>query len=239
MLNESTLVSGTPATLLRVALAAVWVLALPLFLVSTNLRWVTLDLTTYTSGFARYRATERTGIAPAELERVGREFIEFFKGNRTELQITVQMPGGARPLFNQREVDHMTDVRSLMRLFFRAQPIAGIFLLATIGGAFLVYRRDWLGSVQTTMLAGVISTLVVGGLIGGLSMLDFESLFIKFHTMSFSNDLWQLDPRSDYLLILFPEGFWLDTTLRLTWMTVIEIVALGALALGLPRMLAR
>jgi integral membrane protein (TIGR01906 family) len=79
------------------------------------------------------------------------------------------------------------------------------------------------------------STLVLALVVGGLSMLDFESLFIRFHMLSFSNDLWQLDPRTDYLLILYPQAFWLDTTLRIAWITLIQILALAGVAWVLPR----
>ncbi|HEX3243801.1 MAG TPA: TIGR01906 family membrane protein [Chloroflexota bacterium] len=213
---------------------AVWALALPIFLISTNVRWVTLDLATYTTGFARYRASERTGITPAELERIGREFIEFFKGNRTEMQVEAQTPSGTRQLFNTREVQHMDDVRKLMMMFFRVQPLAGVILIGTIALAVLLFRREAISVVQAMIYAGVAFTLFLALIVGGLSMLDFESLFIQFHMLSFSNDLWQLDPRTDYLLILYPEPFWLDTTLRIAWMTLIELLALAGAAWLLP-----
>ena len=37
-------------------------------------------------------------------------------------------------------------------------------------------------------------------------MVGFDTLFLKFHQLSFSNDLWQLNER-DYLLLLFPQDF--------------------------------
>ncbi|MFN0070095.1 MAG: TIGR01906 family membrane protein [Chloroflexota bacterium] len=234
LLSDPATLTGTPATVIRVVLMCVWALALPAFLISMNLRWVTLDLTTYTTGFARYQAEERTGISSAELERIGREFIEFFKGNRTEMQVIAQTPTGQRPLFNDREVEHMADVRSLMTLFFRLQPVAGAILFGGIVLALLVFRRDAMGIIQALMFTGVGATLVLAGLIGALSMLDFNSLFLQFHMLSFSNDLWQLDPRTDYLLILYPEPFWLDTTLRIAWMTLLQIAAIAGLAWVLP-----
>jgi integral membrane protein (TIGR01906 family) len=235
LVSEPTALSGNPAAFARILLIVIWALALPAFLISTNLRWVTLDLSTYTTGFARYRAAERTGIAPAELERIGREFIEFFKGNRAEMQVQAQTPSGMRPLFNEREVHHMDDVRNLMYVFFRAQPIAGFLLLSAVVFAVLLFRRDSIPVIQWMIGAGVGFTLLLALLVGGLSMLDFESLFIQFHMLSFSNDLWQLNPRTDYLLILYPAPFWLDTTLRMAGMTLIEILALAGVAWLLPR----
>ena len=68
---------------------------------------------------------------------------------------------------------------------------------------------------------------------GGIaSLVDFTEAFIKFHEMAFSNDNWMLDPRTDYLVMLFPEGFWLDATLRIAMLSAIEAVVLGAVGLG-------
>ena len=42
------------------------------------------------------------------------------------------------------------------------------------------------------------------------SLFNFDRLFLQFHLLSFSNDLWLLDPSRDYLIMLFPQGFWYD-----------------------------
>ena len=60
-------------------------------------------------------------------------------------------------------------------------------------------------------------------------LVGFEALFRAFHVVSFSNDLWRLDPRTDYLIAMFPEGFFLDATLWIAGSTVLEAaVILGA-----------
>ena len=66
-----------------------------------------------------------------------------------------------------------------------------------------------------------VGLLVLFGLVASVG---FDALFLLFHRVSFANDFWQLDPRTDYLVLLFPQGFWFDATM---W------VALRALAGGL------
>ena len=41
-------------------------------------------------------------------------------------------------------------------------------------------------------------------------LLNFDQLFLQFHLFSFSNEYWQLDPTRDYLIMLFPQGFFFD-----------------------------
>jgi integral membrane protein (TIGR01906 family) len=68
-----------------------------------------------------------------------------------------------------------------------------------------------------------LGLLVVFGI---AAMSDFESLFIKFHQLSFANDFWQLDPRTDYLVRIFPDAFWLDATVWVAVRTITGAVAI-------------
>ena len=43
-----------------------------------------------------------------------------------------------------------------------------------------------------------------------MAIADFEAFFTRFHLLSFANDFWLLDPATDYLIMLFPGGFWQD-----------------------------
>ena len=55
-----------------------------------------------------------------------------------------------------------------------------------------------------------LALLVAFGIVASTG---FDALFLKFHQLSFANDFWKLDPRTDYLVRLFPQDFWFDATL--------------------------
>ena len=75
-------------------------------------------------------------------------------------------------------------------------------------------------------LGGVVTLGLV--LIVGLgALVGFDRLFLAFHLVSFSNDLWQLDPSRDYLLVMFPEGFFFDATMWIAASTVVEAIVLS------------
>ena len=58
----------------------------------------------------------------------------------------------------------------------------------------------------------------------------FEAAFTRFHQVLFSNNDWQLDPRTDHLLQMFPEGFWRDMTFVLGGMCAIEAALIGGVS---------
>ena len=67
--------------------------------------------------------------------------------------------------------------------------------------------------------------------VGLISFVGFSNLFTAFHVVSFSNDLWILDPRTDYLIRMFPEGFFFDATLWIGIATILEASLVVLIAL--------
>lgn len=225
---------GTPGWLASL-LGVLFVASIPLALIANNVRLVAVSPSTYGEGFAKYGAAERTGLTTDQLEAIAREFIRYFEGPPGRLEPVVVLQGVRRPLFNEREIVHMEDVQKLMQAVFRLGTVAGIYGVA-FATALLLRRR----AASTRRLGKLLlwgSGLTVGLLLllAALSMVDFEELFVRFHELSFRNDFWMLDPRRDYLVILFPEGFWLDVTLRIAGLTAAEALVLGATGFWLVR----
>jgi len=52
------------------------------------------------------------------------------------------------------------------------------------------------------------------------------------YLLSFSNEFWQLDPTRDYLIMLFPGGFWYDATIFCALATAGLAIILGGVAGG-------
>ena len=82
---------------------------------------------------------------------------------------------------------------------------------------------------------GGILTLIIFGSLAIASVVGFDKLFIYFHQISFNNDLWILDPRTDYLIAMFPQGFFFDTTMLIGFL----IIFFAILCCIIPRMIAR
>ena len=218
------------------------VVALPLALVSSNVRAVALDQRFYMAEFTRYDIDAATGFTSEQLRGIAQAFITYFDAPPGRMDVQVARGPSLQPLFNERELVHMEDVQALMHLLSRVRIVA----LAYIGAfvlAGLVWRRSaFVPVLAWTVAAGAGLTVALFAALGALAATDFSELFIQFHLVSFSNDLWQLDPRRDYLIRLFPQGFFQDAALRVAALTIAQAVLLGAaslLALWLGRRQAR
>jgi integral membrane protein (TIGR01906 family) len=137
------------------------------------------------------------------------------------------------PLYNQRELSHMDDVKRVIQGALRVWYISLVILLllgvwAWFGGWWQAYclglmRGGWL----MIGLAVTVGLIVLVGIAVNPNV--FWNFFAGFHSLFFEGDSW-LFLYSDTLIRLFPIRFWQDAFL------LAAVIALGggiALALGL------
>jgi integral membrane protein (TIGR01906 family) len=218
----------------RLLAGAAVAVSIPIFLVSNAVRSVTLDHDLYVSEFARYRVGAVTGLSDAELRHVASAFITYFQSEPQELRIYVDTSyGPLTPLFNEREIQHMEDVQELIQGIFQLRTFSFVvFVLGAIGMILSGPRTAARPLLKATAIGGGASALLIGAL-GLAAAFDFDRLFLQFHFMSFSNDLWLLDPRRDRLIQLFPAGFFFDLAMRIGVQTVGFGIAILVASLGL------
>jgi integral membrane protein (TIGR01906 family) len=216
-----TFLSSFVAILVPVALIglALRVLLSPLFLqIEYNMPYFPPD----EYGFTK---ADRLKWAPYALDYlVNREGISYLGDLKLE--------DGA-PLYNERELSHMDDVKRVtqgaLQVWYGA--LAVLLLLgvwAWFGGWWQAYRLGLMrGGWLMVGLAVTIGLIVVVGI--AVNPKVFWDFFAGFHSLFFEGDSW-LFLYSDTLIRLFPIRFWQDAFL------MAAVIALGggvALALGL------
>ncbi len=198
-----------------------FILCLPILLLTASLGWAVNSLPLYKYSF-KYQTSD---LSEEELETAATGLISYFNSDDEDITLTVVKDGEPFELFNEREVAHLRDVKNLIWLDYR-------FLLGTLiyilgyAGLSLIRGKDWRRLARGVVWGSGITLALMLAL--GLGILvGFDQLFWQFHIISFANELWQLDPARDYLIMLFPRDFWYDAALICTL-----VVALGAVVLG-------
>jgi integral membrane protein (TIGR01906 family) len=212
--------------LARWGAAALFLIALPLLLLLSNVRIAAGEPAVFGYSFDRYDAVETTGVARPELDRAARD------DDRELLDIRVAIDGREQALFNPREVLHMRDVKDLFGSIFRLHELALVYVVGYIAAVFLWARERSMRHLARLVALGggiTVGTLVLAS--GGV-LIGFDDLFRQFHVLSFSNDFWQLDPDRDRLIQMFPRGFWFDATLGVGLLTMLEAALLSAVGLA-------
>jgi len=214
-------------------IAAKWlfILCLPILLLTASIGWGVNSSWLYKYGFEKYNVSQTTGLAEVELEKAATGLISYFNSGEVDISLTVMKDGEPFELFNQREVAHLRDVKGLIRLDYWVLLGTLIYVLSYAGVSLFWRRRDW-RRLAWGVVGGSGITLALMLAMGLGTLLNFDQLFLQFHLFSFTNELWQLDPARDYLIMLFPQGFFYNAAIFCAGITAGLAIILGGVAGG-------
>jgi integral membrane protein (TIGR01906 family) len=214
----------------RTLASVLFVIALPIALVTTNVRLLANAPLVYDYAFDRFDAAETTGLSREELDTCGAELREYFNNGEKTFYCQVTDNGLPTSIFSARETAHMEDVKSLFVIVNRAQEASVVYVLLYAVAFFIWLRDGHVRQLAAQSLIGLALGVAVIGGIGIVAAFGFESAFERFHSLAFTNDLWKLNPASDHLIQMFPEAFWRDMTILLGAMCALEALIIGAVS---------
>lgn len=207
-----------------------FILCVPIFLITSNLTLAVNSVRLYEYGFNKYDVSEAIGIEDEELLRTARELMHYFNSDEESIQITVVTEDGEElDLFNAREIIHLKEVKGLIRLCYNLQLATFGCLAAIAIGGFISQRKRFGSSLAKMALGGGAITIALLILVGIAALVNFDWLFLGFHRLFFGGDTWILDPATDYLIMMFPPGFFYDAALFVVGAIIVEALIIGGL----------
>lgn len=204
-------------------LVSVLLVLTPVRLLMTNM-FLTLEYTR--PGFPQdpygFTQEDRLRYAPAAIQ---------YLVTPDDISILQQLtfPDGT-PLFNDRELRHMIDVKHVVDTAFLIYGMGGLVFLVTSAAALFsvairkqLLRGIFYGGMMT--MAGFAALVV-------FAVTQWNTFFARFHQIFFEDGTW-LFQYSDTLIRLFPEQFWFDAALVIGSLAILLALAciLGANAL--------
>ena len=147
-----------------------------------------------------YPITERTSLEIEEIREINSQIKNYFFDETEFLEVSI---------FNEKEIYHMKDVKDIINnLFLYGKLSSVVFVIIT-----LICVKKYKVRIYSVFKASsiVYSVMLLALAIGFL--ISFNKLFIIFHEIAFSNDLWKLNINEDYLLMMYPENFFRDIAL--------------------------
>lgn len=132
------------------------------------------------------------------------------------------------PLYNERELSHMSDVKTVAQGGLRAWYVS-LAVLALLG--LWAWRGKWMQAYRQGLRRGGWLMIILVAAIGGFASVAFWQFFTAFHGLFFKGDSWMF-LYSDTLIRLFPMQFWQDVFI---WVGAIVLSGGIGLALGLKQ----
>ncbi len=167
----------------------------------------------------RAQAAAWTGYAPADLQAATDAILSDLVVGPPRFDVEV----AGTPVLTDRERGHMRDVRKVFMTFYLAAAIAALVLV----GSFALLRgrsRAVLWRRIARAGIGIAVVTVVGGIAG---IAAFDAAFQLFHELFFPQGNFLFDPRTDRLVQLFPETFWVETTVAVGGLIVLLALVLA------------
>lgn len=194
-------------------------LALPVFLVLSNTNLVmTPWFVQYQYAKPDFPPSER--FDPAARAKFAIETVRYTRGELTHADL--QNLG----VYNERELSHMRDVQEVATRALAVNYALGVFIVVAL---LVLWRATSARAAWSALFNGAALTLVIFGAIGLFALVAFDAFFVLFHRIFFVGDSW-LFFTTDSLIQFYPEPFWVDASLGIAVLTLLE--ALVLLAVG-------
>lgn len=144
----------------------------------------------------------------------------------------LRLPGTNDPLFNQREIGHMLDVKKLVDTF---RTLTWITAIIVVGGLIFLFIRPEtrVEGYRALFHSGLLTTGILLIMLV-LILLSWNLVFTQFHEILFPPDTWTFN-YTDSLIRLFPEKFWFDFGLLWAGAIFLEGIVLAIIGYFLLR----
>ncbi len=130
------------------------------------------------------------------------------------------------PVLNEREREHMRDVRRVFSSFFVGAAGGLVVLVAAFAFARGAGRKVLWRRLSRAGLA-IAAVTVIGG---AAALFFFDAAFGIFHELFFPAGSFLFDPRTERLVQLFPEQFWVESATCVGVVVIVLGLALGHIA---------
>ena len=176
---------------------------------------IALDPAVYDRLQAEIGHYDYIGLAPDAQSRVNVILADYLAGRRQDVDAEENLLGTAQQVFNADEKAHMIDVCNLFVLERRVRSFSLAAGAVLLGTAFALSQNRARETALASAKAFLTTFLVIAAALVILYMTSgFDRLFILFHELLFTNELWLMDPRTDAMIRMFPSQFFMRIALE-------------------------
>jgi integral membrane protein (TIGR01906 family) len=213
--------------LLKYLSSLIFIICLPAMLLSASLAWGFNSAWLYNYGFQKYNVSGDTGISPQDLDKAAHGLINYFNSTQEYVNIQVSVDGKTINLFTEEEQIHFKDVKALIWLDYKVLLVTLVLVLAYFFFFYFFQKGRFRRLFLKSLVWGSGLSILLIITIGIASFFDFDSLFLQFHYLAFTNMFWSAE---GYMLRLFPGGFWFDAFFLIVAFMAFWAVLFGILA---------
>ncbi|WP_286356382.1 DUF1461 domain-containing protein [Ileibacterium valens] len=219
-----------PNILVKKILAVLSGFMLILAVLIGSIRLSVFDRSFYMELYDHLDLANQEGISRQDLDDSIFLMLDYVENKRDDLDGTIFWKGKEQPTFNEKEISHMEDVKALWQ---NAKRWGWIFFALTL----MIYIYFFWKTPRTAfswicwgVVMGTVGFAVILILLGSWMIFDFTSFWIRFHHMFFTNELWILDPMTDFMIVICPENMFSSLIAQIFTIFVPTLIVLFVLS---------
>lgn len=154
----------------------------------------------YHKQFSEAGVANTLKMSDIDINRAMDDLLDYLEGKVDQITVEVETNNTTVAMFNEKEIDHMVDVKNLYQnaLVFMYSAVISVGITVVI----LLKSQSRLFDVLQALQEAFLLLGVVIGFVVIFALLDFDSFWTTFHRIFFSNELWLLNPRTDRMIVM-------------------------------------
>lgn len=204
-------------------LASISMLYLLLFI---SIRVNSFHLPFYKQQFQKLQIAEKANTTNDDLMKATSVLLRYIQNEQETIDVKITRNNTLQDAFHEREIEHMKDVKHLYALLLNGSKYAISFLFC-----FIVYLLKKCTKEKIALFAYSFfqTSLCLFFIVVFLSMwlcIDFASLWEYLHRVFFQNLLYIMNPKTDFMILMFPEPLFFQLVFQISSCFVILFLSL-------------
>lgn len=140
--------------------------------------------------------------------------------------------------FNNKEIEHLKDVRQLFTKFYKIFLFLFLLLLVCIAllYCYTYNLKQLISIVYSTLISASIFTIFIVALVGLMIYFDFDDIFIKMHNIFFTPGTWVFN-YDDNIVNLYVEEFFYNIAVKIVKTILTAASCLALIAFTIKKLL--
>ncbi len=183
----------------------------------------------YEREYASMNTAQDLDMSHDDLMKATETLLDYLQGKRDDVKTKITVAGWVCEAFNERESQHMVDVKGLYQFALTLRMVSLVCLVVSL---IVLWRQK--KQEMWMMLAAAYGKCAIGflgfvAMLGIWAFCDFTGLWESFHRLFFRNDLWLLNPHTDLMINMFPEDFFFHMVIRIAITFLVGFLGMGLL----------
>lgn len=189
---------------------------------------IALDPDFYTTRYEQMELAGELNVSDQDLNNSIEVLLDYIKDDRQDMDIRITRNEQTVEAFNLKEKTHMIDVKALYQHAIMVGVACFVCMIVILVYFFMKEKKLLLSYLSKGMIQASICLGILLLFFGMWIAYDFTGFWTWFHTIFFSNDLWLLDPRTDFMICMLPEIIFNQLVISI----IIEFVLMVVVALA-------